>query len=124
MIAHAGALDGEPGVVLIAGTGVVALAIGADGALRTADGWGPWLGDEGGGAWIGAAGLRTALRAHDGRGRSTTLLDAARARFGAGDLARAAHRGGHGGMMRLPTRFTPLAYPAGGPPIREVRYVQ
>jgi N-acetylmuramic acid 6-phosphate etherase len=83
VIAHAGALDGGPGVVLIAGTGVVALAIGADGALRTADGWGPWLGDEGGGAWIGAAGLRAALRAHDGRGPSTTLLDAARARFGA-----------------------------------------
>ncbi|MDR3655785.1 MAG: ATPase, partial [Mycobacterium sp.] len=53
VIAHAGALDGKPGVVLIAGTGVVALAIGADGSLRTADGWGPWLGDEGGGAWIG-----------------------------------------------------------------------
>ena len=83
VIAHAGALNGEPGVVLIVGTGVVALAIGADGALRTADGWGPWLGDEGGGAWIGAAGLRAALRAHDGRGPSTTLLDAARARFGA-----------------------------------------
>src|SRR5271165_3144538 len=83
VIAHAGALDGQPGVVLIAGTGVVAVAIGADGALRTADGWGPWLGDEGGGAWIGATGLRAALRAHDGRGPSTTLLDAARARFGA-----------------------------------------
>jgi N-acetylmuramic acid 6-phosphate etherase len=83
VIAHAGALNGEPGVVLIAGTGVVALAIGADGALRTADGWGPWLGDEGGGAWIGAAGLRAALRAHDGRGPSTALLDAARTRFGA-----------------------------------------
>ena len=83
VIAHAGALNGEPGVVLVAGTGVVALAIGADGTLRTADGWGPWLGDEGGGAWIGAAGLRAALRAHDGRGPSTTLLDAARARFGA-----------------------------------------
>ncbi|MEB3982509.1 N-acetylmuramic acid 6-phosphate etherase [Mycobacterium sp. 663a-19] len=83
VIAHAGALDGQPGVVLIAGTGVVALAIGADGALRTADGWGPWLGDEGGGEWIGAAGLRAALRAHDGRGPHTTLLDAARARFGA-----------------------------------------
>jgi N-acetylmuramic acid 6-phosphate etherase len=81
--AHAGALDGKPGVVLIAGTGVAALAIGADGTLRTADGWGPWLGDEGGGAWIGAAGLRAALRAHDGRGPFTTLLDAARARFGA-----------------------------------------
>ena len=82
VIAHAGALDGNPGVVLVAGTGVVALAIGADGALRTADGWGPRLGDEGGGAWIGAAGLRAALRFHDGRGPSTTLLDAARARFG------------------------------------------
>jgi N-acetylmuramic acid 6-phosphate etherase len=83
VIAHAGALNGEPGVVLIAGTGVVALAIGADGALRTADGWGPWLGDEGGGAWIGAAGLRAALRAHDCRGPSTALLEAARTRFGA-----------------------------------------
>ena len=83
VIAHAGALNGEPGVVLIAGTGVVAVAIDANGALRTADGWGPWLGDEGGGAWIGAAGLRAALRAHDGRGPATMLLDAARARFGA-----------------------------------------
>ncbi|MBW0014982.1 MAG: ATPase, partial [Mycobacterium sp.] len=83
VIAHAGALDGRPGGVLIAGTGVVAIAIDADGTLRTADGWGPWLGDEGGGAWIGAAGLRAALRAHDGRGPSTTLLDAARAHFGA-----------------------------------------
>ena len=83
VIAHAGALNGEPGIVLIVGTGVVALAIGANGALRTSDGWGPWLGDEGGGAWIGAAGLRAALRAHDGRGPSSTLLDAARARFGA-----------------------------------------
>nr|WP_158086657.1 N-acetylmuramic acid 6-phosphate etherase [Mycobacterium scrofulaceum] len=83
VIAHAGALGGEAGVVLIVGTGVVALAIDAGGVLRTADGWGPWLGDEGGGAWIGAAGLRAALRAHDGRGPATTLLDAARARFGA-----------------------------------------
>jgi N-acetylmuramic acid 6-phosphate etherase len=81
--AHAGALDGRPGVVLIAGTGVVALAIDAAGASRKADGWGLRLGDEGGGAWIGAAGLRAALRAHDGRGPATALLDAGRARFGA-----------------------------------------
>ncbi|MDP7727929.1 N-acetylmuramic acid 6-phosphate etherase [Mycobacterium sp. TY813] len=83
VLAHAGALNGGPGVVLVVGTGVVALSIGADGTLRTADGWGAWLGDEGGGAWIGAAGLRAALRAHDGRGPATILLDAARARFGA-----------------------------------------
>ncbi len=81
--AHAGALDGKPGTVLVVGTGVAGLAIDADGTARAADGWGPWLGDEGSGAWIGAAGLRAALRAHDGRGPSTALLDAARARFGA-----------------------------------------
>nr|WP_216638729.1 N-acetylmuramic acid 6-phosphate etherase [Mycobacterium asiaticum] len=83
VLAHAGAFGGAAGVVLIVGTGVAALAIEADGSLRTADGWGPWLGDEGGGAWIGAAGLRAALRAHDRRGPSTTLLDAALASFGA-----------------------------------------
>jgi N-acetylmuramic acid 6-phosphate etherase len=82
VIAHAGALDGNPGIVLIAGTGVVAIGIDATGALRTTDGWGPWLGDEGGGAWIGAAGLRAAVRALDGRGPSTALTEAASARFG------------------------------------------
>ena len=68
--------------MLIVGTGVVALAVGADGALRTADGWGPLLGDEGGGAWIATTGLRAALRALEGRGPATELADAARARFG------------------------------------------
>jgi N-acetylmuramic acid 6-phosphate etherase len=82
VIAHAGALDGRPGVVLNVGTGVAAIAIDSSGALRTADGWGPWLGDEGGGAWIGTAGLRAAVRDLDGRGPSTALTGAARARFG------------------------------------------
>ncbi|MFV0493807.1 BadF/BadG/BcrA/BcrD ATPase family protein, partial [Mycobacterium sp.] len=82
VIAHAGALGGRPGAVLVVGTGVVALSISADGTLRTADGLGPLLGDEGGGGWIGAAGLRAALRAFDGRGPATSLLDVAVARFG------------------------------------------
>jgi N-acetylmuramic acid 6-phosphate etherase len=82
VIAHAGALDGNPGVVLIAGTGVVAVGIDATGALRTTDGWGPWLGDEGGAAWIGTAGLRAAVRALDGRGPSTALTEVAGSRFG------------------------------------------
>src|SRR3954464_5946757 len=85
ILAHAGALGGEPGVVLVTGTGAVAVALDAAGRLTLADGAGPWLGDEGGGAWIGLAGLRPALRAHDGRGAPTTLAEAARARFG--DLA-------------------------------------
>ncbi|HEY5834648.1 BadF/BadG/BcrA/BcrD ATPase family protein, partial [Streptomyces sp.] len=45
--------------------------------------WGHLLGDAGGGAWIGRAGLDAALRAHDGRaGGSQALLARARKRFG------------------------------------------
>lgn len=80
--AHAGALGIATGVVLAAGTGAVAVGVGPDGAFTIVDGWGPWLGDEGSGAWIGLAGLRCALRAHDGRGRPTALLQAAADRFG------------------------------------------
>jgi glucosamine kinase len=85
---HAGALGGHPGVVLAAGTGAVAIAIGDDGVLVRADGWGPMLGDEGGGAWIGFQGLRAAMRAHDRRAGGTSLVAAATARFGAlGDIS-------------------------------------
>jgi N-acetylmuramic acid 6-phosphate etherase len=80
--AHAGALGGEPGVVLAVGTGVVALAVGPDGAMHRADGWGPWLGDTGGGGWLGQQGLRAALRAADGSGPATSLQAAAIAQFG------------------------------------------
>ncbi len=80
--AHAGALAGEPGVVLAAGTGAVATAVDGAGRFTRVDGWGPFLGDEGGGGWIGAEGLRAALRCYDGRGPDTPLAAAAQARFG------------------------------------------
>ncbi len=83
---HAGTLGGEPGLVLAVGTGAVAMAIRPDGSMCRADGLGPWLGDEGGGAWIGLHGLRAALRATENRGPATALGEAARVRFGA-DLA-------------------------------------
>lgn len=64
--AYTGALGPRPGAVVAAGTGLV--AIGTDlKSWRRADGWGHLLGDCGGGAWIGRAGLEAALRAHDGR---------------------------------------------------------
>jgi N-acetylglucosamine kinase-like BadF-type ATPase len=47
------------------------------------DGCGPWLGDDGGGAWLGLVGLRSVLRADDGRGQPTSLREAALTRFGA-----------------------------------------
>ncbi|WP_329014886.1 N-acetylglucosamine kinase [Streptomyces sp. NBC_00690] len=80
--AYAGALGQRPGAVVAAGTGLVAL--GTDLVdWRRADGWGHLLGDCGGGAWIGRAGLEAALRSHDGRpGGSRGLLAAAEASFG------------------------------------------
>ncbi len=81
--AHLGALGGEPGVVIVAGTGVIALAVGADGRWARADGLGSRLGDDGGGYWIGRRGLAAALRARDGRpGGSPELLRHAVGRFG------------------------------------------
>lgn len=76
VLAHAGALRAEPGTVLVAGTGAVALSLGHDGVFRQADGWGPWVGDEGSGRWIGQEGIRAALHALDGRGPGTSLAAA------------------------------------------------
>jgi N-acetylglucosamine kinase-like BadF-type ATPase len=41
--------------------------------MRIIDGWGPDLGDLGGGSWIGREGMRATLRARDGLGLTTTL---------------------------------------------------
>ena len=73
--AHAGALGGAPGTLLIAGTGAAALGVDADG-VRLVDGWGPDLGDLGGGSWIGREGVRATLRARDGLAGQTVLTDA------------------------------------------------
>ncbi|GAA3291893.1 N-acetylglucosamine kinase [Streptomyces cinereospinus] len=80
--AYAGALGPRPGAVVAAGTGLI--AVGTDLARwRRADGWGHLLGDCGGGAWIGRAGLEAALRAYDGReGGSPRLLECAVELFG------------------------------------------
>ncbi|MFJ6834197.1 N-acetylglucosamine kinase [Streptomyces sp. NPDC091209] len=80
--AYTGALGPQAGVVIAAGTGMI--AIGTDlTSWRRADGWGHLLGDCGGGAWIGRAGLEAALRAFDGRpGGSAALLARAEEMFG------------------------------------------
>ncbi|MCC8450343.1 N-acetylglucosamine kinase [Streptomyces rochei] len=104
--AHAGALGARPGVVLAIGTGSVAIGIGEDGSYARVDGWGPWLGDEGSGAWIGTAGLRAALRAHDGRGPDTALLAAAVRRFGSLDALPAVLAAG-GNPARFAASFAP-----------------
>ncbi|KRB47508.1 N-acetylglucosamine kinase [Terrabacter sp. Root181] len=67
-----------PGAVVAAGTGAVAFGTDFDRQWRRVDGWGHVLGDAGSAATLGMAGLRAALRAHDGLpGGSPALLSAA-----------------------------------------------
>jgi N-acetylmuramic acid 6-phosphate etherase len=82
---HAGAFSGGAGAVVAIGTGAVAVGLGSRGLVRV-DGLGYWLGDDGGGSWIGRTALRHVLDAQAGRGRATSLVAAAEARYG--DLAR------------------------------------
>lgn len=67
-IAHAAALGGDPGVVVIAGTGSVAFARAEDGVSRTTGGWGYLFGDEGSAFWIARRAFEHAIRCTDGCG--------------------------------------------------------
>lgn len=96
LTAHVGALAGRPGTVIAAGTGAIALGTDFAGTWTRVDGWGLRLGDEGGGGWIGTAGIRAALHAADGRGGgSPALLDALVERWGDPDTAVSAIYGSH-----------------------------
>jgi glucosamine kinase len=114
LTAHLGAFDGAAGTVLVAGTGAVAYGIDDAGERRRSDGWGPWLGDDGSGRWIGQHGLQAALRAADGRGEGTALVDDAALLAGGLD-ALPAHIGGADAARRLAS-FAPavLARAAAG----------
>ena len=61
-------LEGEPGVVVSAGTGSVAQAVTADGRELRCGGWGYRAGDEGSGYWIAIRALTAIFRSLDGRG--------------------------------------------------------
>jgi len=67
------AFHGGAGVLVIAGTGSHVTGRCADGSTVGAGGWGPVLGDEGSGMWIGLEAIRACLRARD-RGVETCLL--------------------------------------------------
>lgn len=56
-----------PVAVLIAGTGSIALAGRPDGPVTRAGGWGRYLGDEGGGFWLGRRAMEAIGRQADGR---------------------------------------------------------
>lgn len=76
-IALYGATEGKPGLVIIAGTGSICCGVNARGRHGCAGGWGPIVGDEGSGSWIARRALQAVARATDGRGRKTSLVEAA-----------------------------------------------
>lgn len=90
---------GSPGpeaVAVVCGTGINCVAVAPDGRTATFPGLGWASGDWGGGGDLGRAALWWAVRAEDGRGPATTLLDTVTtyfARPSALDVVLAIHRG-------------------------------
>lgn len=82
--AHAGALGGGEGAVIIAGTGSAALAI-VDGVRHQCGGWGFHLGDQMSGAILGRELLRRAFEAREELVPGSPLTEAALEKLG-GDL--------------------------------------
>ncbi|NLG84904.1 MAG: hypothetical protein GX493_09935 [Firmicutes bacterium] len=96
-IALAGALLHRPGIFFIAGTGSIAYGEDEAGNRARAGGWGPLLGDEGSGYYLGLAGLRAVMRAFDGRGAPTVMTGLFLKELGLGreeELATLAHSPG------------------------------
>ena len=59
-LAHHAAFRGAAGVLVVSGTGSIALARDRRGRRRRAGGWGQLVGDDGSGFWIGREALRDA----------------------------------------------------------------
>jgi N-acetylglucosamine kinase-like BadF-type ATPase len=111
-VARFDAFGMEPGILLIAGTGSIALAHGPSGTTARAGGWGRVLGDEGSAWAIGLHALVAVLRAHDGRGPPTALHDALldMARVEPPEsLVRWVERAGKSGVAALAPRVVELA---------------
>src|SRR5262249_13889324 len=95
-----GALDGKQGVVLIAGTGSIAMGMNAARHVERSGGWGPTLGDEGSGYDIARQALKAVIASFDGRAPKTVLTDRICEQFGietAKDLPGVIYSGDHNG---------------------------
>jgi N-acetylglucosamine kinase-like BadF-type ATPase len=91
-IALTGALAGEPGIIVIAGTGSMAFGRNRSGRSTRAGGWGYAFGDEGGAFDLVRQGLRAALRHEEGWGPPTTLRELLLAASDARDANELMHR--------------------------------
>ena len=81
--AFVGALAGQPGVLILAGTG--SMAWGGDGARQVrVGGWGDLIGDEGSGYWIGAQAVQQLSQCLDQRRADPGFVGAMLAALGVG----------------------------------------
>ena len=105
-IALDAAFPGGAGVLVVAGTGSNIAGRTSAGVLVNAGGWGPALGDEGSGYWIGHSALKAALRAYDW-GEPTMLLTKVMEFWGQPNLGEVV---GYGNDTPAPdfSRLTPL----------------
>lgn len=72
----------KSGVLIISGTGSMAIGENDKKEISVVGGWGRLTGDEGSGYYIGLEGIRAALRAADGVAPQTTLITMALEHFG------------------------------------------
>jgi N-acetylglucosamine kinase-like BadF-type ATPase len=100
-IALAGGLLGQPGIVLISGTGSSCYGRTAAGDDWRSGGWGHLISDEGSGYWFGIHAMRCAARAADRRDPPTLLLDAVLKRLNLTDINDIVHRLYVVGMSRM-----------------------
>lgn len=84
-IALADAFGEGTGILLTAGTGSIAFGRGPTGSTARAGGWGPAIGDEGSGTWIGRRALGVVTASADGREPETALLGPILAAAGVND---------------------------------------
>ena len=82
LIALVGGIGNDVGIVVSAGTGSIVFGRNHRGETKRVGGWGYILGDEGGAYKIAVAGMRAALKAHDGRGIYTSLIEDFKIHFG------------------------------------------
>lgn len=68
-----GATEGQPGIIVVAGTGCICFGMNARGQTARAGGWGYIFGDEGGAFGLARAALVAALRYEEGWGPPTRL---------------------------------------------------
>ncbi|HEY4101102.1 MAG TPA: BadF/BadG/BcrA/BcrD ATPase family protein [Gemmatimonadales bacterium] len=107
-LARAAAFEGGPGVLLIAGTGSIAVARDERGGTRRVGGLGWRMGDQGSAYWLAAQALEGVGAMHDGLGRVTHLAEA---------MCAGARVAGMAALARWSATATPTEVAALGPAV-------